>query len=46
MLTNTWTYNGIDMSDGLPVDPITKLITIDSNTGAINVSQTMPVGNY
>ncbi len=36
-LTNTWTYKGIDMSDGLPIDSSLDLMTVDPKTGDIQI---------
>ncbi len=36
-LTNTWTYKGIDMSDGLVLDPSLDRMTVDPNSGAIQI---------
>jgi hypothetical protein len=37
LLSNTWTYSGIDMVDVLPVFAISDLITINPTSGAITV---------
>jgi hypothetical protein len=36
--SNTWTYSGIDMGDGLTVDASSDLMTINPTSGAITVS--------
>jgi hypothetical protein len=44
--TGSWTYNGIDLSDGAALDFATKLISINPSSGEITVAQTKPAGTY
>jgi hypothetical protein len=37
-LSNTWTYSGLDMADGLKVDASANSITVNPSSGAITVS--------
>ncbi len=42
----TWTYSGIDMADGLPVDVSSDFMTINTTSGAITVGKAKPAGSY
>jgi hypothetical protein len=44
--TGSWTYNGIDLSDGAALDLGTKLISINPSSGEITVALTKPAGTY
>jgi hypothetical protein len=45
-LTNSWSYTGIDTSDGAALDLATKLISINPTSGQINVALSKPAGTY
>ncbi len=45
-LSNAWSYSGIDMDDGLPVDVSLDFMTINPTSGAITVGKAKPAGTY
>lgn len=45
-LTNTWTYKGIDLSDGQELDPSVDLISVHPSQGSIQIQSAKPAGIY
>ena len=42
----TWTFTGVNDTDGSPLNSATHLIGVNPTTGSISVSKNKPVGNY
>ncbi len=45
-LTNSWTYKGVYMHNGLILEPKFDYITVDQNLGTIQVKKALPAGTY
>ena len=44
--STTWTYTGVDNSDGHALVAATDFMSVDSATGTINVTKSKPAGTY
>jgi hypothetical protein len=43
---NSWTYSGYNNTDGNQLDSSSGLINVNSTTGEIFLSKSIPVGKY